>query len=429
MELCRAMFLEDLSPQAQNLYRLLAKQASKIRPKNLKTLLHYGTLHEQLGLDMVGDNYGKSLMSQGGAELSEWAIKNNLPALTSIIVNAKTNLPGSGFWSLYNRTFEDDPAWWLEQVEQTIEFLTGPWQVPISHSTSLDPKHSGINSFFENVLSVKLSHIQQSWGEYDAVKNKVFLRLWIDDLAIIDGQECIRVHYHDQMNEESSRKFGFKKRTQHIKLMQSGVPGFGVILTPRSDPKPNQGRIQSFERDKLWQLGYPFDVNGGTYCPILRTVSLKDVLSDQIELPEFTFDRSVLDAPETTKAQLIKARIGQGKFRTEVLSKWDNCCAVTGIGLTDAIRASHIKPWSECTNDERLDPNNGLPLAAHLDVLFDRGWITFSDEGILRAAKDLSESDKAAFGLDRVVRLRMPLNSKQKTFLSYHKKSVFLDSQ
>lgn len=96
-----AMLLEDLSPQAQNLYRLLAKQAGKINPKNLKTLLHYGTLHEQLALDMAGDNYGKSLMSQGGAELSEWAIKNNLPALTSIIVNAKTNLPGSGFWSLY----------------------------------------------------------------------------------------------------------------------------------------------------------------------------------------------------------------------------------------------------------------------------------------------------------------------------------------
>ncbi|WP_374433736.1 HNH endonuclease [Tabrizicola sp.] len=37
------------------------------------------------------------------------------------------------------------------------------------------------------------------------------------------------------------------------------------------------------------------------------------------------------------------------------------------MGITDAalLRASHIKPWADCTTtEERLDPMNGLPLAS-----------------------------------------------------------------
>jgi putative restriction endonuclease len=37
------------------------------------------------------------------------------------------------------------------------------------------------------------------------------------------------------------------------------------------------------------------------------------------------------------------------------------------------LRASHIKPWSDCSNRERLDPLNGLLLVAHIDALFDNG--------------------------------------------------------
>ncbi|QGQ27026.1 HNH endonuclease [Gimesia benthica] len=71
----------------------------------------------------------------------------------------------------------------------------------------------------------------------------------------------------------------------------------------------------------------------------------------------------------TTKEQLILARVGQGQFRKGVLALWNDRCAVTGT--TFAVRASHIKPWRDCSDDERIDPNNGLPLVATLDALFD----------------------------------------------------------
>ena len=54
-----------------------------------------------------------------------------------------------------------------------------------------------------------------------------------------------------------------------------------------------------------------------------------------------------------------------------MLDYWGSACAVTGLTLTPALRASHAKPWADCTTDaERLDVFNGFLLSANLDALF-----------------------------------------------------------
>lgn len=83
----------------------------------------------------------------------------------------------------------------------------------------------------------------------------------------------------------------------------------------------------------------------------------------------------------TTRQQLIDARIGQGQFRAEVLAKWNSRCAVSACGLEPVLRASHIKPWRISSNRERLDADNGLPLTANIDALFDCGLISFDNDG------------------------------------------------
>ena len=61
------------------------------------------------------------------------------------------------------------------------------------------------------------------------------------------------------------------------------------------------------------------------------------------------------------------------------------------------LRASHIKPWTNCANsNERLDGYNALLLAPHIDLLFDRGCITFQDNDDLRLSKNL-KGDRRAF--------------------------------
>ena len=78
------------------------------------------------------------------------------------------------------------------------------------------------------------------------------------------------------------------------------------------------------------------------------------------------------------------AAIGIGLFVGFALlasSVFQGKCCVTACGLGELLRASHIKPWRDSNNSERLDPENGLALTANLDALFDTHMITFEDSG------------------------------------------------
>jgi putative restriction endonuclease len=109
--------------------------------------------------------------------------------------------------------------------------------------------------------------------------------------------------------------------------------------------------------------------------------------------------------PQTTKTALIEARIGQGQFRSNLLEYWGGRCAVTGLTLASILRASHIKPWRDSNNIERLAVHNGLLLSPAYDALFDQGLISFDKNGAVRLSKRLSLRDMAALHLDRSAKL------------------------
>ena len=121
----------------------------------------------------------------------------------------------------------------------------------------------------------------------------------------------------------------------------------------------------------------------------------------------------------TEKERMVLARVGQGVFRSRVLGMWDERCAVTGSVF--AIRASHIKPWRESTDTEKLDPNNGLPLVATLDDLFDSFLISFSTDGSMLISDVLSNRDLACLKLDRGMRLSKKPSANQESYLAQHR--------
>lgn len=103
--------------------------------------------------------------------------------------------------------------------------------------------------------------------------------------------------------------------------------------------------------------------------------------------------KEVEEAIATEVWRLQLARRGQGVFRDKVMSYWSAACPLTGIGEPDLLRASHIIPWNRCEKEvDRLDPNNGLLLSSLWDAAFDRGLVSFSDDGAVMAAPQLSES-------------------------------------
>jgi putative restriction endonuclease len=126
----------------------------------------------------------------------------------------------------------------------------------------------------------------------------------------------------------------------------------------------------------------------------------------------------------TTQAALIMARIGQGEYRKKLLKLWRGQCAVTGCDIETVLVASHAKPWRDSTNEERLDPYNGLLLAASVDRLFDKGLIAFHDDGRIIVADTLSDAQLARVGLARNARLSR-VDKAHVPYLAAHRKEIY----
>ncbi|MGA4083352.1 HNH endonuclease [Ralstonia pseudosolanacearum] len=144
----------------------------------------------------------------------------------------------------------------------------------------------------------------------------------------------------------------------------------------------------------------------------------------QIEADLRAIEREHADKPTVCEA-LIKARLGQGKFRREVLARWGHRCAVTGCAVPQVLRASHAKPWRESSDDERLDPDNGLPLIATLDALFDSGLISFDATGQMEISPQLDAIQRASLLTHVPHALAKPPGDRLAGYLAAHSRMVF----
>ena len=151
-----------------------------------------------------------------------------------------------------------------------------------------------------------------------------------------------------------------------------------------------------------------------------------DILSSHPFADQLTQELAILgrkDLSPTEKESLIRARRGHGRYRQD-LEKVEIGCRLTGLIDRRHLRASHIKPWSVSNDDEKLDPNNGLLLSPHIDHLFDRGYISFTDKGELLVSKFLNPVVLSDWGLTASIKPK-PFSAQQRVYLDYHRKHVF----
>ena len=124
-----------------------------------------------------------------------------------------------------------------------------------------------------------------------------------------------------------------------------------------------------------------------------------------------------------------KVRLQQNFFRRIVLDTYEKRCCVTGLPVPELLCASHIVPWSRSEKD-RLNPRNGLCLAATFDVAFDRGLIWFDDDYRLRLTKRLIEFESDSETKDVFLRrdgitLRLPeKNLPDPTLVEWHRDHI-----
>jgi hypothetical protein len=133
------------------------------------------------------------------------------------------------------------------------------------------------------------------------------------------------------------------------------------------------------------------------------------------------------DLTKTEKETLVKARRGQGKFRALVLGR-EVKCRVTGVDKPEHLIASHIKPWRSASNGERLDPENGFMLTPSIDHLFDKGFISFENDGKILLADIVDRVSMERMGVigESVPKNIGVLTSGQKEYLNWHRDSLLL---
>ncbi|EQD56083.1 hypothetical protein B1B_09082 [mine drainage metagenome] len=152
---------------------------------------------------------------------------------------------------------------------------------------------------------------------------------------------------------------------------------------------------------------------------------------DDLDDWEDRLARQVMGDPsirETERRAIVQARSGQGLFKKNV-RRIEPRCRITHVEKLEHLVASHCKPWRDATNEERLDGENGLLLTPSIDHLFDRGFISFEDNGTLLISPVADRPSLARMGIDvtRTVQVGS-FTSGQKRFLDYHRNAVLLAS-
>ena len=125
---------------------------------------------------------------------------------------------------------------------------------------------------------------------------------------------------------------------------------------------------------------------------------------------------------QTERSGLVTSRVGQGYYRQMIREKWNYKCPVTGCDVLNILISSHIVSWSECNDDERLDVENGILLSPNVDALFDKHFISFTNNGKLVLSNRINEEKLVALGIpsDAVI----PISEGMKKYLDKHREKT-----
>lgn len=174
--------------------------------------------------------------------------------------------------------------------------------------------------------------------------------------------------------------------------------------------------------EKPIEYGLAVDIESlESLIELLRLIDPVSFKTDKNLLDEISENLSDLPENKTTRKAIVDARIGQGPFRLDLISMWGSC-AVTDASTLAMLKASHIKPWRDSDNKERLDKFNGLLLSANLDAAFDSGLISFEDNGKILISPKFNEADN--FAITPEMRLKRVFQE-NKPYLAHHRKNVF----
>lgn len=105
------------------------------------------------------------------------------------------------------------------------------------------------------------------------------------------------------------------------------------------------------------------------------------------------------------------------------MRKWHYKCAVNATSIKEILIASHIVPWREANDKERLDVDNGLLLSPTYDALFDKYLISFDNQGKIILSKSMNKKEFYKLGVTGKEQINN-LSVGNEKYLERHRKKI-----
>ena len=126
---------------------------------------------------------------------------------------------------------------------------------------------------------------------------------------------------------------------------------------------------------------------------------------------------------ETERKGLVTSRVGQGYYRQQIIERWEGVCPVTKTNIKQILISSHIVPWSESNDEERLDVENGILLSPNIDSLFDKHLISFEDNGEIIISPLIDDINLKSLGLTKTIHIT--ISEGMKKYLKRHREKFY----
>jgi putative restriction endonuclease len=182
-----------------------------------------------------------------------------------------------------------------------------------------------------------------------------------------------------------------------------------------SEASRNADEIEFYER-KYNQLNH--------FKTILSNLDELVFINDELYFEE---DAKVIFGSDLKKTMKIRDNylhlLYKNQLKEETEEKEGKIKCMVELLDYPSLVASHIKPFIETEEEEAYDPENGLLLSRNMDILFDQGYISFTEQGKIIISSELSDDLKrflSGYGLNSKY-----LTDKRKSYLKYHTENVF----
>jgi len=259
------------------------------------------------------------------------------------------------------------------------------------------------NSFNGKLVSILTA--QANCQEHERPTGLEELDLWEKDGWLVD------VEYNDL-----EQPITYKNHMEDIlKLQDAKYAPFN---------KSGRGNTGYLFRVSKELANFFFEVTEATNLVLRREFQIEDNLQlENVKQIENELN-SIITLEKTEKETIIKSRIGQSALKKALLTI-EKKCRLCGVRDERFLIASHIKPWSESNNQERLDVNNGLLLCPNHDALFDKRYISFDETGKVMVKKSLDAATKIFLNISD--NMRINLDERQQIYMEWHREK-FLEN-